>query len=273
MVPAEALLKSRSPHALEDLINGANLNETRFIDFTSVWQKMQIEHDARGDFDRLTPSDNPWRARVFDAGTTQVPLRQVVLEVSAHGGASRRYLIFKQDSSSYSGWLVLGNIDILGGRYEGSPHQQYHRVITTSGHTWLLLRAVASGTGTYDVKEMWYEIRGPRPEKALEYSIEGWHASGDVSDRKFSSRLISEESSRSSFTVKIMFSVRYGENGSARSRFSKNQRATYVWNSDLAAFVLDESRSSLTTREIEEVYSPGCLSQSEFFEYNSVEPG
>src|SRR5215831_14116635 len=196
MVPAEALLKSRSPHALEDLINGANLNETRFIDFTSVWQKMQIEHDARGDFDRLTPSDNPWRARVFDAGTTQVPLRQVVLEVSAHGGASRRYLIFKQESSSYSGWLVLGNIDILGGRYEGSPHQQYHRVITTSGHTWLLLRAVASGTGTYDVKEMWYEIRGPRPEKVLEYSIEGWHASGDVSDRKFSSRLISEESSR-----------------------------------------------------------------------------
>jgi len=68
----------------------------------------------------------------------------------------------------------------------------------------------ASGTGTYQINEMWYEIHGHSPQQALEYSIEGWHASGDFSDREFLSRLISQGTYGSSFRVEVMFCVSYG---------------------------------------------------------------
>jgi hypothetical protein len=258
------------PYRLERLINDVETNLDAFWDFKSIWERMGIERDSEGVFDGFVPSFSAWAAEIFTAYNRNTGTA-VVLVVSADGRANRRYVVFRGAGTR---WRILGNIDILDNKYEGSPHQRYHRVVTNEHNTWLVLRKLgASGTGVYQVNEVWYEISTEHPKPVLEYPIEGYFCNDnqDVCSRAFDSRIVGEEAAGVAYTVKILFSVSYGCDRGAIPGFQKKGKAAYVWNPTLARFVLNEPASELDRQEIRDVYNTGFLSDSKFLAYNFKE--
>ena len=163
-------------------------------------------------------------------------------------------------------WQFSGCIDVLDNRYEGSPHQAYHRIVSSGKHTWLVLRALAvSGTGVYQINEAWHEIDHYPPKKVLEYPIKGHSAQGDLCDRVFGSRIVNQQRVNSVYVIEIQLSVTYGL---GRPVFSKTQTASYVWVPDLAEFVFDQSNSKISKQEMELVYNTGFLKDELFMSYN-----
>ncbi len=156
-VPSKAV--PISPYDIQKYINQHDDNETELVDFRPIWKMMQVKPDEEGVFDGFVPSYSRWHAELFSAGTRVKKDRPLVLKISANGGADRRYLIFSLNRSYRSTnvrWQFSGCIDVLDNKYEGSPHQAYHRVVSSGKHTWLILRALAgSGTGIYQINEAW----------------------------------------------------------------------------------------------------------------------
>ncbi|HYL99946.1 MAG TPA: hypothetical protein VEZ90_13410 [Blastocatellia bacterium] len=160
------------------------------------------------------------------------------------------------------------NIDIQDEKYEGSPHQQYHRLINDGQDTWLAVRTLgATGTGVFQIDEAWYDLTGENPQKVLQYPILGYFANDEVCNREFGSRTVSEGASVSGFRVRIRFWVRYG-GPAAAGKLRQQKLATFAWNPSLNRFVLDSTASELDQEEIDDVFSAGFLSDSKFLVYN-----
>jgi hypothetical protein len=226
------------PYMLGHLINGVDKNFDGFLDFTAVWQRIGIERDSEGIFDGFNPSYSRWRSEFIAVNNPGVG-RFVIVFISADGGADRRFVIFRQLKTE---WQVVGKIDLLDNRYEGSRHEGYHRVITDGENTWLALRRLAaSGTGVYQVDEAWYEISGSSPQKVLEYPTTGYFANDNegVCNRVFCSR-ITDEKAGPPHRLQILFSVCYSEDQAEGPKLEKAGRATFVWARSPGRFVLDE---------------------------------
>jgi hypothetical protein len=258
-----------SPYEIEERINEHDESETGLVDFKPVWEVMKIERDEQGIFDGFVPSYSRWHGEVFTAGGSGKQDNLAVLKISADGGADRRYLIFRTNGFDPSGklmWKFSGYIDVLDNKYEGSPHQKYQRIMSNEKHTWLVLRALAnSGTGVFQINEVWHEIEGNNPKRVLEYPIEGHYAQGDVCDRSFSSRLVSQQQVNGVYVVEIQFLVTYGLDHPV---FSKRQTASYIWAPDLREFIFDQSKSETSEQELELIYSTGFVKDEVFISVN-----
>jgi hypothetical protein len=264
--------RTLSPFAIRDFINGVDKNLNEFYDFTPLWERLQIDKGENDSFEGFTPSYSHWQAQTFREINTQRG-KLVVLKIVAMGGAIRRYLIFRKEHSTQakiSPWKILGNIDILDNKYEGSPHQKYHRIIVMGNHIWLLLRNLANrGTGVYQINEAWYRIDIKKPKKVVEYAVEGYsHIFGDVSERNFSTKVERYRPMKRGYQVEIQYSARYGGN---KTRFSKKQMAIYNWKRGSGIFTLDKARSELSEEEIEDVFNTGCIPHDRFLTYNYAE--
>src|SRR5262249_53485061 len=161
-----------------------------------IWKILRVKQDEDRIFDGFVPSYSRWHAELFSDGALGKNAGKLILKISANGGADRRYLVFSRDLSYRQGkvrWRFWGSIDVLDNKYEGSPHQSYHRMVNSGKHTWLVLRALgASGTGVYQIDEAWYEIAQVPPKKVLEYPIRGYFANSDVCDRVVRLRILNQ---------------------------------------------------------------------------------
>lgn len=260
--------RSLSPFDIRDFINGVDEDLTEFYDFSPLWEKLQIDKGADDSFEGFTPSYSRWRARTYkEISTHQGKL--VVLKIDAMGGVSRRYLIFRQTYTSpalTNAWQILGNIDILDSKYEGSPHQQYYRVITMGNQVWLLLRSLGgSGTGVYQIDETWYQIAAGKPKQALEYAVEGYFSNDNVCARTFSATVNSCYPLNGNYRVEIQHKVSYGDR---RGEFSKKQLAIYDWSNETGSFIFNKARSDITEEEKEDIFNTGFFSDDKFITYN-----
>jgi len=112
--------------------------------------------------------------------------------------------------SAESRWCFSGYI-VVTGTYEGSEENDYYRVMSNSGHTWLILREQPRiGTGVRATNEMWYKIDQGPPEEVLNYPLRGGRAMGLACDLEYRADVADASSTAGPVTQAIRYSGSFG---------------------------------------------------------------
>jgi hypothetical protein len=228
-----------------------------------------VPRDQDGIFDGFIPSYSRWRAEVIETPSSTEQAATVVLKIAVHGGANRRYLIFKRGSPTPSGqWRFSGYIDILDNKYEGSAHNKYHKILSNEAGDWLILRELgASGTGILGINELWYKIDEEVPQEVLNYPVEYHRVMGTISDLECKARVDEPELGDGTFVQQVQYFVSFAPDYKPKFQWLLSKKATvrFVWSDAAKKFLFDDV-SEISQEELKDKF--GGWDDQKFIEYN-----
>ena len=270
----EPKLKSLSPYEIE-----AYIDENPQADVSDIWRRLGIRYENLGlghftDEDQFFSSCRGCEAEIFTYEFNGKAGSEVLLRVSDRLQEACRYLIFEELNarSAKDGWKLLGHIDHAFGRYRIPQHY----FVASQGKTWLVVQGQAgSGSGFALYYDRLFRFDGDKMKEVLSYPSEG-HLSGVVGyepSREFAARILSCESKNGIETVMIEFTLSYSgyvEDSDVSNvlLWDKRQKAVYIKQPGSRNYVLDESKSDLSEKEIKAIYAGEGLSADSTLKYN-----
>src|SRR5262249_29405338 len=146
-----------------------------------IWERLHIPkntdeeflEDRKEVFEGFRPSYSRWLVDLIDAQDADKQISRIIVRIRVYGGAIRRFLIFKLESSSFSDtqWEFCGHFDISYHK-ELPDIQKFYEVYANDTGLWLILRdGDGYGTGVSRTYEMWYRIDIEQPQKVADYAI------------------------------------------------------------------------------------------------------
>lgn len=285
IITKDSAPESLSPHDIRDYIDPEYLSpyhicnyidgETQ-LDLTALWRLLPI--NASGS-DRVDQAEHPFmpsctdcQAETFEYDLDGQPGNEVLLKISDEVGRSTRYLIF---SSTLQGqWKLLGHIDSENDKYRMSQH----KIFMGGGRSWLTITSGgATGSGVATFHDGVFLVSPSGVHEVLGYVSEGHEGSGSREDsREFFAQLVSCELEGDLVTAEVSLVVQYfGEDylngGDGILLWEKKQKAFFISRLGQSKQMLDRRRSTLSERELEEVYNIDSLTAEGYFEYNAKE--
>src|SRR5262249_49113565 len=118
-----------------------------------------------------------------------------------------------------------------------------------------------------------YEVSTTEVKEVLGFPVSG-HQSffGSGVGRSFGASVLGYETLNGIRAIKVKFSVSYNVGEQPKDHlFSKDQVACFTWDARQNKFVLDESKSQLSKREIKKVYNIDSLTDEQFVKHNPTE--
>jgi hypothetical protein len=146
-------------------------------------------------------------------------------------------------------------------------------MVVSGGQTWLVTQGQsASGSGVAYYHNRVFGVTRHRLKEVASYESEGYHSDWGVgSTSEFSTRILDIQKIRTQTRVKVEFNLDYFLNGDDDvPLFSKQQVAVFV-SSNKSNQVLDQTKSTVTQRELEHIYTIDSMTQDDFLKYNLSE--
>ena len=268
--------QSLSPYDIRNFIDGKTQ-----LDLTTTWYLLQIRTINLSRSDGFDPAKYPFlqncydcEAEAFEYELDGQPGVEILLKISDAIGRSSRYLIFGLGDEGWGEWKLLGHIDSENDKYRSSQH----KVFIGGGKSWLTISSQgASGTGVATYYDRVFLVNRSGVHEVLSYKLEGHQSSWPDNDsREFFGQLVSCELEGELVTAEIALVVQYfGEDylgeGDGILLWEKRQKAFFTNRLGHSQQVFDKTRSTLSERELEEVYNIDSLSEEGYFEYNLQE--
>ena len=195
------------------------------------------------------------------------PGDEALLKISDTGSESYRYLVFDYQDHA-DDWHFIGYVDEWA-KYKES--QSF--MVVSGGQTWLVTQGQsASGSGVAYYHNRVFEVTRRRLKEVASYESEGYQSDWDVGPAsEFSTRILDIQEIRNQTRVKVEFNLDYVQNGDDDVHlFSKQQVAVFV-SSNKSNQVLDQTKSTVTQRELEHIYTIDSMTQADFLKYNLSE--
>lgn len=269
--------QSLSPYDIRNFID----RKTQ-LDLTTIWSLLQIQTINLSRSDGFDPAKYPFlqncydcQAEAFEYELDGRPGVDILVKISDGTGRFSRYLIFGLSDEGWGEWKLLGHIDSENNKYRSSQH----KVFIGGGRSWLTISSQgASGTGVATYYDRVFLVNRGGVHEVLSYQLEGHQSSSwpDNESRQFFGQLVSCELEGDFITAEIAMVVQYfGEDylggGNGILLWEKSQKAFFTNRLGQSEQVFDRSRSTLSERELEEVYNIDSLSEEGYFEYNVKE--
>jgi hypothetical protein len=269
-------LESLDPYDIRNFIDGSH-----DLDLTQLWERLRIKTINFSTSQKLDPftfryfqSCNSCRAEIFQYELDGQPGNEILLKISDEPAQACRYLVFGEVAGHEGTWKMLGHIDTAVNKYRMSQHM----IFMGGGRSWLVINSQgASGTGIASYFDRVFLVEQGRVEEVLSYMSEGHQSSWPIHDsREFFGQLTACELKGNQVTAEVGFNVRYfGENHlNGRSGvllWEKSQRGVFTTEIGQSYQVLDAKRSTVSERELDEVYNTDSLTEEGFFRFNSKE--
>jgi hypothetical protein len=248
-------------------------------DLTALWEKLGIETINVHEDQQLDP--RKWRfltecfaceAQEFHHELDGEPGLEVIVRVQDRNMEATRYLIFKELDEPVGQWKLLGHLDETFNKYRSAQHA----VVTSGGRSLLIITGQgASGTGVASYGSRIVLVKPDGLQDILRFSSDGQQVGHfDEPSRTFSATLLSCEIEGNLATVQIQFSAKYFISDPSRERvglhlFTKTQRAVFTrWLGNGGNQILDETRSEISERELDDVFWIDSLTNEEFLIHN-----
>src|SRR5262249_1941701 len=150
-----------------------------------------------------------------------------------------------------------------------------HRLERGDQRTWLVIKESSKHEPhTVAYREVWYELQAGELKRVLAYPVQGsTRACQGQIGRSYKSLLLRHDMENGVYTIPIQLMIAYEAGGCNRrdealALFARGQKVYYVWQPGAGQFVLDETRSELSQKQIDRLYNTQQLSDEAFVEDN-----
>ena len=282
--PTPPIMKYSSPYEIERSIRvnpEANLKE--------VWEYWGVDTEVKsfwgGTNNKFLSHGSAWcEAETYEYDLDGDLEAETLLHIQDGSQESSRFMVFKRDRETNETlkWKLLGYIDHDFCKYQLPTHKVY----ISGGKTWLVVSHLqaASGTGIALYFDRVFEIDSRGLTEVLIYMSDGHVDGGSGYPRWDISAAITNYQKRNgaefmTVVYKVSYSAFDYKDESHFSLWSKTQRAIYRRDNTSGTFILDTSKSDVTTREIKVVYretkslaeDEPVYTEKDFFLYNHDE--
>ncbi|HKO45692.1 MAG TPA: hypothetical protein VJU84_20615 [Pyrinomonadaceae bacterium] len=248
-------------------------------DLTALWEKLGIKTINVHEQQQLDPRNFRFLTECFNCETQEFhhdldgePGLEVIIRVQDRNMEATRYLIFKKLDDPVGKWKLLGHLDEMLNKYRSAQHA----VVTSGGRSLLIITGQgASGSGVASYGSRLVLVKPDGMQDILFYPSDGQQAGHfDDPTLTFSASLLSCEIEGNLATVQIQFSAKYFISDPSREHaglhlLTKTQRAVFTrWLGNDGNQILDETRSEISERELDDVFWIDSLTNEEFLIHN-----
>jgi hypothetical protein len=259
-------LPSGSPYEIQRY-----LQQNPSASLKEIWQLLGIEEKNAMAY-QCSEGCHPEIQRI-PAGKGKAKL--FLLKVGIEFGDYYEFFFFEKKrtrSNQQAEWKFWGSVDSSGQRY-GPP--RYRFIVNHDQPYFVLNELWGRGSDFALWGERWYELQDGTPNQIIAYPERGSLGRPDFDQpglsllRKFKAASVSVNPFQKNESAEIEYKVSYKIGESYKQRLlTKRQTARYVWNRRKREFILDEARSGLSEREMEEIYNAEGLDPEAVLQYN-----